>query len=197
MNTNQELMQFIRSVNDNIDAEIDEMRAAAKAEADEILAEGEAEGRALSERQLATAQKALAAKYHRRLAQSSYRFHTALLQRRTQLLAQLFAALRERMVQFSASDAYHDWLKQLIAALHPAEHSTILLRPDDMQLVTKLQTICTVPCTFSADDSICLGGCAILSPDGKRRENHTLDDALAEQIRNFHREQHWNGGASR
>lgn len=197
MNTNQALMQFIHSVNDNIDAEINTMRAAAQEEADKILAEGEAEGKALSARQLATAKKALTAKYHRRLAQSSYRFQTALLQRRTQLLTQLFAALRERMMQFSASDQYYDWLKQLIAKVQPAAHSTILLRPADMQFVTDLQRIWPNSCQFAVDEAIQLGGCAILSPDGKRRENHTLDDALAEQIRNFHRDQHWKGGAPR
>lgn len=194
MNANQKLMQFIQSVNSNVDTEIAQMLTAAQNEADHILANSEAEGKELADRQLATAKKALSAKYRRRLAQSSYQLHTAILQRRARLLNQLFTALRQRIAAFADSDAYLDWLKQLLKTIRPEEGATILLRSEDMQYESALREICPA-LKFEADSSIALGGCAILSSDRKRCINHTLDDALKDQIQNFHREQHWTGGA--
>ncbi len=194
MNANQKLMQFIASVESNMQAESDAMLAAAKAEADAILRNAEQESKALAQRQLATAKKALALKYQRRLAQNSFQFHTAILQRRTRHLALLFADLRQRVADFSASAEYLPWLKKLLTAIQPVQNTTILLRESDLQFVSELHSVCHTDCRFAADEAITLGGCMVLSADGKRCMNHTLDDALAEQIRNFHREQLQNGG---
>ncbi len=194
MNANQRLMQFIASVESNMQTESEQILASAKAEAATILHTAEKESNALAERQLAKAKKFLALKYQRRLAQNSFQFHTAILQRRARHLTQLFADLKVRITMFSASDAYLPWLKRLITAVQPAEQTTILLRAADMQYITDLQTVCHASCRFAEDESIALGGCIILSADGKRCMNHTLDDALAEQIRNFHRQQLQNGG---
>ncbi len=194
MNANQKLMQFIASVEGNMQAESDAMLAAARTEASEILRSANHESKALAERQLATAKKALALKYQRRLAQNSFQFHTAILQRRTRHLALLFADLRQRIAAFSSSPDYLPWLKKLLTTIQPAQSTTILLRESDLQFVSELQGVCHADCRFAADESITLGGCMVLSADGKRCMNHTLDDALAEQIRNFHREQLQNGG---
>lgn len=194
MNANQELMQFIASVEHNIQAEADAMLATAEAEAREILHKANRESKALAERQLATAKKALTLKYQRRLAQNSFQFHTAILRQRTRHLSQLFSDLQKRVADFSASADYLPWLKNLLVAVQPTAQTTILLRKSDLQYVSELQKVCPTDCRFAADESITLGGCMVLSADGKRCMNHTLDDALAEQIRNFHREQLQNGG---
>lgn len=194
MNANQKLMQFIASVDSNMQAESEAMLAAAKAEANEILHNANQESKGLAQRQLATAKKALALKYQRRLAQNSFQFHTAILRQRARHLALLFADLRQRVANFSASADYLPWLKNLMVTVQPAAQTTVLLREGDLQYVSELQKVCPADCRFIADGSITLGGCMVLSADGKRCMNHTLDDALAEQIRNFHREQLQNGG---
>lgn len=194
MNANQKLMQFIASVESNIQAESDAMLAAAKQEANEILHQANLESKELAQRQLSTAKKALALKYQRRLAQNSFQFHTAILRQRTRHLALLFSDLRQRVADFSSSSDYLPWLKNLLTIITPAAQTTILLRESDLQYIPELQRICPADCRFVADENITLGGCMILSADGKHCMNHTLDDALAEQIRNFHREQLQNGG---
>lgn len=194
MNANQKLMQFIASVESNMQAESDAMLAAAKEEASEILHNANLESKTLAERQLATAKKALALKYQRRFAQNSFQFHTAILRQRTRHLSLLYADLKQRVADFSNSADYLPWLKNLIATVSPAAQSTVLLRESDLQFISELQKTCPADCCFAPDESITLGGCMVLSADGKRCMNHTLDDALAEQIRNFHREQLQNGG---
>lgn len=194
MNANRQLMQFIASVDSNMEAEAQQMLSAARAEAEQITRNAAKESDALSQRQLATAKKALALKYQRRLAQNSFQFHTAILQRRTRHLSQLFSDLEKRITEFAASANYLPWLKNLVTTLKPEENTTILLREEDLQYTEALGALCHSSCRFSADASIILGGCTLLSPDGKRCRNHTLDDALAEQIRHFHREQLQNGG---
>ncbi|MBQ4346305.1 MAG: hypothetical protein IJC75_04130 [Oscillospiraceae bacterium] len=194
MNANRKLMQFIASVDSNVESEAQQLLSAARAEAEQITQNAARESNALSQRQLTTAKKALALKYQRRLAQNSFQFHTAILQRRARHLSQLFADLEKRIAEFAASESYLPWLKNLLTTLQPEENTTILLREADLQYADILAAICHKSCCFSADASIVLGGCTLLSPDGKRCRNHTLDDALGEQIRHFHREQLENGG---
>ncbi len=194
MNANRKLMQFIASVDSNMESEAQQMLSDARAEAEQITQNAAKESNALSQRQLSTAKKALALKYQRRLSQNSFQFHTAILQRRARHLSRLFADLEERIADFAASEAYLPWLKNLLTTLKPEENTTILLREEDLQYIDVLAELCHPSCCFSADASIELGGCTLLSPDGKRCRNHTLDDALAEQIRQFHREQLENGG---
>ena len=48
--------------------------------------------------------------------------------------------------------------------------------------------------SFRADPAIRLGGLSVLSADGRRCRNHTLDEAYASQLRNFYRNHKIGGG---
>ena len=89
---------------------------------------------------------------------------------------------------------YLPWLKKLLEQNPPEEHATILLREADLKQQAELEQAITVPVSFRADPSILLGGLSVLSADGRRCRNHTLDEAYAEQLRNFYRNHKIDGG---
>ena len=196
MDANQKLALFLDEFNRSVDAKIARIQQAAKEEADAYLAQAESESELLAKRQLATAQKALTAKYRRRLSQNGFQFRMAMLRRRKQMLQQIFAELHHRLAAFAASEAYLPWLLSVLEQNPPQAEETILLRPEDLKQESALRKVCTMPYRFAADDSIVIGGCAILSADGHFCRNHSLDEAYAAVIRNFHREQHLNGGGA-
>ena len=121
------------------------------------------------------------------MSQVGYRSKTTLLSRRQSLLMGLFAALREKLTAFTASADYLPWLKKLLEQNAPEENAVILLREADLPLQEELRQAISVPVSFRADKSILLGGLSVLSADGRRCRNHTLDEAFSEQLRNFYR----------
>ena len=187
MDANQKLTQFIESVSRSTDAAIAQEERVAQQEAEQILREAESQCRADAEQTVAAARARITAKYQKRMSQIGYRGKTTLLSRRQALLMELFAALREKLTAFTDSADYLPWMKKLLEQNAPEENATVLLREADMSLQAELQQAVSVPVSFRADKSILLGGLSVLSADGRRCRNHTLDEAFAEQLRNFYR----------
>ncbi|MBQ6040452.1 MAG: V-type ATP synthase subunit E [Oscillospiraceae bacterium] len=194
MDANQKLMQFMEAVNHSTDSEIAEAEQEAQLEAEQILRDAEARAKADSEHTLAAAKSKITAKYQKRMSQVGYRGKTALLSRRQSLLMELFAALREKLSAFTASADYLPWLIRLLEQNKPDEHATVLLREADMPLQEQLAKAVPDTVSFRADKSILLGGLSVLSADGRRCRNHTLDEAYSEQLRNFYRNHKIDGG---
>ena len=194
METNQKLMQFIEAVNRSTEAEIKQSEDAADRAAEEILTQAQAQCSAEAAREIAEKKAEITAKYQRRMSQMGYRGKTALLSRRQMLLMQLFQDLRAKLNAFTASKDYVPWLISLLERKQPEENAVILLRDADMHLQEQLKTAAGVTCTFRADRSIHLGGLSVLSADGRRCENHTLDEAYAAKLRNFYRDHKFDGG---
>lgn len=194
MDANQKLAQFMESVTRSTDAQIAQAEAQAEQEAKQCLLEAEARCNADAERELAAAKTKITAKYQKRMSQVGYRGKTALLSRRQTLLMKLFAELREKLTAFTASADYAAWMTGLLKAHPPEENAVILLREADIPLQEALKKAAAVPCTFRADGSIRIGGLSILSADGRRCQNHTLDEAYAAQYRNFYRKHKIDGG---
>ena len=194
MEANQKLTQFMEAVNRSTAAEISRAELEAGQEAEQILLEAEARCKADSARTMAAARSRITAKYQKKMSQVGYQGKTAFLSRRQMLLMQLFADLREKLTAFTASPDYLPWLKKLLRLHPPAEGAAVLLREADLQYKDELEK--ELPCNaeFRADSAIILGGLSVLSPDGRRCENHTLDEAYASQLRNFYRNHKINGG---
>ena len=194
METNQKLTRFMDAVNRSTDAEIAKAVREAEQEAQALLEQAQAQCRAEAAREITEQKAAITAKYQRRMSQVGYRGKTALLSRRQALLMELFAALREKLTAFTDSADYLPWLKKLLEQNPPEENATILLREADLKQQAALEQAITVPVSFRADPSILLGGLSVLSADGRRCRNHTLDEAYAEQLRNFYRNHKIDGG---
>ena len=194
MDANQKLTQFIDAVTRSTDAEIAQAEREAQQEAEQILLEAETRCRADAEHTVAAARARITAKYQKRMSQVGYRGKTTLLSRRQALLMGLFEALREKLTAFTASADYLPWLKKLLSEQVPEENAVILLREADLSMQQELSRAVPVPVSFRADPSIRLGGLSVLSADGRRCKNHTLDEAYAEQLRNFYRNHKIDGG---
>ena len=194
MDANQRLMQFMEAVSRSTDAKVLKAEQTAEEEAEQILLEADRKCRADSETTLAAAKARIASTYQKRMSQVGYRGKTALLSRRQALLMKLFAALREKLTAFTDSEDYLPWLKKLLEQNPPEENATILLREADLKQQAALEQAISVPVSFRADPSILLGGLSVLSADGRRCRNHTLDEAYAEQLRNFYRNHKIDGG---
>ena len=181
-------------MNRSTEAEIKQSEDAADRAAEEILTQAQAQCSAEAAREIAEKKAEITAKYQRRMSQMGYRGKTALPSRRQMLLMQLFQDLRAKLNAFTASEDYVPWLISLLERKQPEENAVILLRDADMHLQEQLKAAAGVTCTFRADRSIHLGGLSVLSADGRRCENHTLDEAYAAKLRNFYRDHKFDGG---
>lgn len=194
MEANQKLQQFMDAVSRSTDAEIARAEREAEQKAKQYLLDAEARCKADFDRTLAAAKSRITAKYQKQMSQVGYQGKTAFLSRRQSLLMQLFGELREKLTAFTASEDYLPWLKKLLSAHQPEAGAAVLLREADMKLQSELESAAGADVTFRADPAILLGGLSILSADGRRCENHTLDEAYAAQLRNFYRNHKIGGG---
>ncbi len=194
METNQKLTRFMDAVNRSTDAEIAKAVREAEQEAQALLEQAQAQCRAEAAREITEQKAAITAKYQRRMSQVGYRGKTSLLGRRQMLLMQLFSDLREKLTAFVQSEDYLPWLEKLLTKQQPENGAVILLREADMKYQEQLAKAVSVPCTFRIDRTIHVGGLSVLSADGRRCENHTLDEAYAAKLRNFYRDHKIDGG---
>lgn len=194
MDANQKLIQFMEAVNRSTAAEISRTELEAEQEAEAIILDAETTCKADAARTLAGAKSKITSKYQKKMSQTGYQGKTAFLSRRQMLLMQLFQELRDKLMAFAASEDYLPWLKKMLSARQPEVGATILLREADMKYQPELEKAAGTGVSFRADAAINLGGLSILSPNGRRCENHTLDEAYASQMRNFYRNHKIGGG---
>lgn len=194
MEENQKLTQFIDTINRSMEAEAEQMLRAAQQEADEIIAEARERCAAEEERRLAQAKRTLTAKYQKQLAQTGYQGKTTLLSQRQALLLVLFSDLRKKLAAFTDSADYLPWLKNVLAKDTPEAGSVLLLRERDMRYKDELAALLPAGCEIHADRNILLGGFSVISADGRRCYDHTLDEACSAEEQRFSRNYRFDGG---
>lgn len=187
MDAQQRLMQFMAAVQESTDAEIETAKQAAEAEASALIAEAQSRCAAESAREVAAAKSKIAARYQRQMSQQGYQSKTAALAKRQALLMQIFEKLRAKLAAFAQSEDYAPWMAGLLKKHPPQAGAVILLKEADLGLADSLKKAAGCEVTFRADKTVKLGGLSILSADGKRCENHTLDEAYSAQLRDFYR----------
>jgi len=194
MESNQKLTQFIETVNRSTEAEIARAEQQAEQEAQELLKAAQEKCSAEAAREIAEKKSAITAKYQRKMSQVGYHGKTSLLGRRQMMLMQLFEDLRVKLKAFAESAEYAAWLEKILRAQKPEENAVILLREADMKYQQQLEKAAGTACVFRVDRTIHMGGLSVLSADGRRCENHTLDEAYAAKLRNFYRDHKIDGG---
>ena len=194
MDAQQKLSQFMSSVQKSTEAEIERATQAAEAEAAECIRETQERCAAESAQQLTRAKAKITARYRKKMSQTGYQSKTAALAKRHALLMQIFAKLRARLLEFTQSEDYTQWMISLLKKHPPQENDVILLRERDLGIAEMLKEAVSVPCSFRADKTVKIGGLSILSADGHRCGNHTLDEAYAAQLRDFYRNHKIGGG---
>lgn len=194
MDANQKLQEFMAEVSRSTEQQVSALAARAEAESAAILAETQARCEAEAEREITAAKARIDSKYKKRMSQVGYRGKTTLLMRRQTLLLGLFSELRERIVAFTESDQYQSWMEDLLKGNEIEPGSTVLLRAADMHMQDALRGAAGTQVSFREDRAIQLGGLSVLSADGRRCVNHTLDDAISGQYRGFYRNHSIDGG---
>lgn len=194
MDATQKLRQFIDAVNRSTEAQAAQAEQAAEQEAEQCLREAEAQCKAEAARTVAAAKSKITAKYQKQMSQVGYQGKTAFLNRRQELLMSLFADLREKLTAFTKTANYAEWLRKLLTNSQPEAGSVILMREADLPLQAELSGAVGADVTFRADPAILIGGLSVLSADGRRCYNHTLDEAYTAQLRNFYRNHKIDGG---
>jgi len=194
MDAQQKLAQFMSAVQKSTEAEVNRAKQDAEEEAAECIRETQERCAAESAQQLTRAKAKITARYRKKMSQTGYQNKTAALAKRHALLMQIFARLRERLMEFTQSADYTTWMKELLKKHPPEENAVILLKERDLGIADMLKEAVSVPCSFRADKTVRIGGLSILSADGHRCENHTLDEAYAAQLRDFYRNHKIGGG---
>ena len=194
MDANKKLTQFMEAVNRSTDAQIAQTMAQAEEESAGLIARAQVRSQTEAERELEQAKKRIDAKYQKRMSQVGYRGRTALLSRRHTLLTKLFAELYQKLTEFAASEDYQPWMESLLKKHPPEAGAVILLRKADLAMAERLRTAAGTECTFRADPVIRIGGLSVLSADGRKCDNHTLDEAFSAQQRSFYRNHSFDGG---
>ncbi len=109
-----------------------------------------------------------------------------LLHRRDELCSGLFDEARERLKQFTRTDAYADYITATVreaAKRLDLCTCTAYLSPDDMRFEERLHAIADI--TVKTDGDIKLGGIKIASGDGSLVLNNTLDARLEAERESF------------
>lgn len=194
MEANQKLRQFMAEVSRSTEQQIAELTEQTESECNAILAETQERCNAEAEREIAAARLRIDAKYKKRLSQVGYRGKTTLLSRRQSLLLGLFAELRAKLVSFAQSEDYLPWMQKMLRENPPPAGSVLLLRAADMKSADALREAAGTEIAFREDPAILLGGLSVLSADGRRCVNHTLDEAFSAQFCSFYRNHSIDGG---
>jgi len=108
----------------------------------------------------------------------------ALAQARAEIQAEIFAAVRDKLITFTRSADYLPYLQKRLTALHSqmdADDLCLLVREADLPLADTLSEAFGRPLTLLADESIGIGGFRAESKALKRSADATLESALAGQ----------------
>ncbi|MCQ2416337.1 MAG: V-type proton ATPase subunit E [Oscillospiraceae bacterium] len=194
MDATQKLMQFMEAVNRSTEAKVALAEKEADKEAEAYLREAQEQCEAEALRTVAAAKSKITAKYQKQTAQVGYQGKTTLQNLRQTLLMELFQDLREQLKAFAASEEYLPWMRKVLEKHQPEANAVILIREADTAFQAQLAEVIKAEVTFRTDPAILIGGVSILSADGRRCSNHTLDDAYAGQLRNFYRNHKIDGG---
>ena len=107
-----------------------------------------------------------------------------LFERRSEIMEEVFDKARERLIEFTKSDAYEKFLKDVVSSvLETLSGSDLVLylRSEDQHFADMLKSSCKTQCEFSVDDSIKLGGVRGYSKSQGVIVDETLDARLEDQ----------------
>jgi len=106
-----------------------------------------------------------------------------LIDKRDQLVADVFKEARAKLVEFTESSEYKAWLAQKAkeAAAYNFTNAVIKLRQADMSLADDVKNAYGQACDIEASDDIVIGGLIVEDQNSAMVVNETLEFALAGQ----------------
>lgn len=162
-----------------IEAKAEKIRKAAEKEAGSLMDSAESETQQQSEERMQELLKASEAKYKRLLSGGRLEYRRQLLKRRCELTDDIFAAVRKRITDFTASPDYTDYLSRSLNKITLVEGDILAVRPSDAQMHVFLDKKVAV----KPDARILLGGFMVIR--GSIISDYTLDAALRRRCDSF------------
>lgn len=182
------LNAFQDSILSEIDIEIEQTLSQAKHRADEIISEAKTEFRVKSEKTVADETKAIKNSSMRAVSQDSYEAGREALAYRNSLVTEMFDSVKEKILAFSSSDRYEDYLKAVLKKINEEKpfYSGVVVnvKPSDLAKITGLCK--TYPeLSIKENKLIKLGGMSFYYPKENFFADRTLDAGLEHEKTDF------------
>ncbi len=183
VNKDKQIAQFIDAINKNAIKECKRIEKATKklytGEAEKLQKSAEAQ---IQDR-IAYAKTELEIEFNKNVASSYSDCRAKVAQKRTQLTQNVFEKAEKKLVEFSNSDEYIDFLAKSLKEIYSyvGEELSVSVKPEDIDKVLKASEKCGVPCKANADTTIKLGGIKSESEKLNKIFDDTLDSRLEDQ----------------
>jgi len=169
--------KYAKEQRDKLNSEAEKIR-----KEEEIRIEDEMLGNAykLIQREMAEMKTEISREYSNREMEGRRK----LFERRSEIMDEVFDKARERLIEFTKSDSYEKFLKDVVCSVLEILNGSDLvlyLRSEDKRFVDALKSSCKTQCEFSVDDSIRLGGVKGYSKSQGVIVDETLDARLEDQ----------------
>jgi vacuolar-type H+-ATPase subunit E/Vma4 len=177
----EKLSRFEKDVNSRIDLKISELEAATIAQADNIVKD--AEDKALNKAfdKIQNAVKFATSEYMKNVTLNESECHHKTLIYREKIVDGIFEELKKKIIDFSKSAEYKDYLLKKLKSIKIEKETVVLLAEKDKALVDTLKK--EINAEYEFDSDIKIGGFSL--KNGSFIQNFSLDQALADQRRNF------------
>lgn len=123
-------------------------------------------------------------KLNREISVSSAQKRAELTQRREEITEKIFAAARDKLVSFTQSSGYEEFLKKSakeFSHIFESGEVVIYLREEDMRFKDAVAEAFGRACRVEPDASVSIGGCRCVSEDGALAADDTLATRLESQ----------------
>lgn len=122
--------------------------------------------------------------FNRTVADERTQQRARLTDKRGAITDEVFGDAREKLVAFTESDGYADFLKKSaagFAAVFPQRDVTVYVRPGDMRFADDIKNAFGRDCKVESSDEITIGGCRAGVVGGSTVADDTLDTRLEAQ----------------
>lgn len=122
--------------------------------------------------------------FNRTVANERTQQRARLTDKRGAITDEVFGDAREKLVAFTESDGYADFLKKSaagFAAVFPQVDVTVYVRPGDMRFADDIKKAFGRDCKVESSDEITIGGCRAGVVGGSTVADDTLDTRLEAQ----------------
>lgn len=122
--------------------------------------------------------------FNRTVANERTQQRARLTDKRGAITDEVFGDAREKLVAFTESDGYADFLKKSaagFAAVFPHRDVTVYVRPGDMRFADDIKKAFGRDCKVESSDEITIGGCRAGVAGGSTVADDTLDTRLEAQ----------------
>lgn len=122
--------------------------------------------------------------FNRTVANERTQQRARLTDKRGAITDEVFGDAREKLVAFTESDGYADFLKKSaagFAVVFPQEDVTVYVRPGDMRFADDIKKAFGRDCKVESSDEITIGGCRAGVVGGSTVADDTLDTRLEAQ----------------